>query len=133
MQNQPSDQSNTSPQKVVVVIDDDASMLKSVTRLLAIYGFATRTYVSAEAYLGSNEDAATSAFCLLLDIHLGGISGIELRRRLSSGGSTLPIIYMTAVDDDATRDEAKETGCVAILRKPFPASQLLRAIDDAAA
>jgi len=114
------------PPRVVMVIDDDPSMLRSITRLLAVHGFATETFTSAEAFLDA---AVTSgASCLLLDIHLGGISGIELNRQLSATGSKLPIIFMTAVDDDATRKEAMETGCVGYLRKPFPATLLLEAI-----
>jgi FixJ family two-component response regulator len=116
---------------LVLVIDDDPSMVRSVSRLLAVHGFITKTFSSAEAFLAgtSNTDAA----CLLLDIHLGGISGFELNRTLCALGSKLPVIFMTAVYDDATEQEAIRTGCVAYLRKPFSASQLLEAIKKAAA
>ena len=66
---------------VVIVVDDNPGFLKSVVRLLSVHGFDVRTFDSAEALLDS--DAARTATCLLLDIHLGGISGIELRRRLA--------------------------------------------------
>ena len=117
--------------KVVVVIDDDASMLKSITRLLTLHGFATQSYISAESYLKDKTQASSSVTCLLLDIHLGGISGIELHRHLLLHGSTVPIVYMTAIDDDATRNEALDIGCIAFLRKPFAAKELLGAIADA--
>ena len=65
---------------VVIVVDDDAGFLKGVTRLLALNGVEARTFASAEALLESG--SAQTATCLLLDIHLGGISGIELQRRL---------------------------------------------------
>lgn len=117
--------------RIVLVIDDDPSMLRSITRLLAVHGFATEAFSSAEAFLAT--DIPSAATCLLLDIHLDGISGIDLHRRLSASGSRLPIIFMTAVDDDAACKEAMETGCVAYLRKPFPASQLLDAIEKVAA
>ena len=111
---------------VVIVVDDNAGFLKSVARLLAVHGFATTTFSSAEALLDS--DAARTAACLLLDIHLGGISGIELKRRLAASGSTCPVIFMTAIDDDFTRQEAMNAGCVAYLKKPFDPQMLLDAI-----
>jgi CheY-like chemotaxis protein len=79
---------------VVVVVDDDPSLLKSVARLLAHHGIDSRTFASAEALLES--DCFEAATCLPLDINLGGISGIELQRRLVASGSKLPTILMTA-------------------------------------
>ena len=73
---------------VVIVVDDDAGMLKSLARLLAHHGIDSRTFASAEALLGSGSEP--TATCLLLDIHLGGISGIELQRRLAASGSKCP-------------------------------------------
>ena len=102
---------------VVIVVDDNAGLLKSVARLLAHHGIDSRTFASAEALLES--DSVQTATCLLLDIHLGGISGIELQRRLAASGSKWPVIFMTANDDEATRNEAMDAGCIAYLRKPF--------------
>jgi FixJ family two-component response regulator len=116
---------------VVIVVDDDPGFLKSAARLLSVHGFDTRTFSSAEALLGS--DAARTATCMLLDIHLGGISGIELRRRLAAAGSKCPIIFMTAIDDDATRKEAMDAGCIAYLKKPFAPNLLLDALGKAVA
>ena len=93
-------------------------MLKAIERLLTARGFATQGFASAEAFLDSR--TAKDAACLVLDIHLGGMSGIELRRRLNAVRSTLPVIFITAVDDEAVQREAMEVGCVACLRKPFP-------------
>jgi DNA-binding response OmpR family regulator len=64
-----------------------------------------------------------------LDIQLGGMSGIDLRRRLAASGSTAPVILMTAFDDEATRQEAVAAGCIAYLHKPFPGRSLIGAID----
>jgi FixJ family two-component response regulator len=114
---------------VVIVVDDDPGFLKSVARLLSVHGFEARTFSSAEALLDS--DAAMTATPILLDIHLGGISGIELRRRLSAAGSNCPVIFMTAIDNDATRREAMKAGCVAYLKKPFAPQLLLDAITKA--
>ncbi len=87
---------------VVILVDDDAGFLKGVTRLLAHNGIQSRTFASAEALIESG--SAQTATCLLLDIHLGGISGIELQRRLAASGSKCPVIFMTANDDEATRN-----------------------------
>jgi FixJ family two-component response regulator len=104
-------------------------MLRAVEVLLDAYGYATRVFASAEEFIGRR--AAARVDYLLLDIQLGGMSGIELRRRLKEAGSTIPVIFMTALDDDATRAEALETGCSACLRKPFQARQLIDAIESA--
>ena len=116
---------------VVIVVDDDAGLLKSVARLLAHHGIESRTFASAEALLDA--DSVQTATCLLLDIHLGGISGIELKRRLAASGSKWPVIFMTANDDEATRNEAMDAGCIAYLRKPFACQVLLDAIGKAVA
>ncbi len=115
---------------VVAVVDDDPSMLKGLARLLTAYGFEPAAYPSAEAFLQCPD--ADRAACLVLDIHLRGMSGVELRRRLTRAGSTLPVIFMTAVDDEPSRTAADEAGCVAYLRKPFPAGLLMGAIAKAA-
>ena len=115
---------------LVIVVDDNAGLLKSVARLLAHHGIDSRTFASAEALLESDLQTAT---CLLLDIHLGGISGIELARRLAASGSKWPVIFMTANDDEATRNKAVDAGCIAYLRKPFASQVLLDAIAKAAA
>jgi len=115
--------------KLVVLVDDDKSVLKSLERLLKASGFDTETFLSAEAFLerGSGPEAA----CLVLDIHLGGMSGIELRRRLAASGQSVPVIFMTAFDDDATQQAALAAGGIACLRKPFPARSLIGAINEA--
>ena len=116
---------------VVIVVDDDPGLLKSVARLLAHHGVESRTFASAEALLES--DSVQTATCLLLDIHLGGISGIELQRRLAASGSKWPVIFMTANDDEATRSQAIDAGCIAYLQKPFEQHVLLNAISKAVA
>ncbi len=116
---------------VVIVVDDNAGFLKGVARLLAHNGIESRTFASAEALLESG--SAQTATCLLLDIHLGGISGIELQRRLAASGSKCPVIFMTANDNEATRNDAMDAGCIAYLRKPFVRDVLMDAIGKAVA
>ena len=119
------------PQIMVAVVDDDPSMLKATEDLLGAHGFTAAFFASAEEFLASG--AQREANCLLVDIHLGGISGIELRQRLKSDQPALPIIFMTALDDESIRERAFQAGCLAFLRKPFPAHQLIDAIERACA
>jgi FixJ family two-component response regulator len=116
-------------QKIVAVVDDDPSTLKAIYRLLNALGFQVETLASAEAFLAS--PAIREADCLLLDIHLGSMSGLELRRQLTTSGWTIPVIFMTAYDDEQTRSEALAAGCSAYLPKPFRAHVLVEAITKA--
>ena len=104
-------------------------MRRSIERLLNAHGYQTQVYASAETFLEA--DSTSTIGCLVLDIHLGDMSGIQLRRRLSSGGSALPVIFITAVDDDSVEAEALEAGCLAYLHKPFAAKLLISAVDRA--
>jgi FixJ family two-component response regulator len=116
--------------RTIAVVDDDPSMLQGLTRLLSAHGFRVQTFASAESFLDDIDKC--EAHCLLLDIHLGGISGIELQRQLISSRRTLPVIFMTAIEDEVTRQKALELGCVAYLKKPFLAKLLIDAINSAA-
>jgi FixJ family two-component response regulator len=111
---------------VVIVVDDDAGILKSLARLLAHHGIDSRTFASAEALIESG--SAQTATCLLIDIHLCGMSGIELQRRLAASGLKRPVIFMTGNDNEATRNAAMDAGCIAYLQKPFAQRVLLDAI-----
>jgi len=113
-------------QNMIAIVDDDPSMLRATADLLDAQGFATRGFSSAEEFL--IRGVAAQVDCLLLDIHLGGMSGFELRNRLKLSGSTLPVIFITALDDEETRGQAHEAGCVALLRKPYSARLLMDAI-----
>jgi FixJ family two-component response regulator len=112
--------------KTIAIVDDNAAVLKGIERLLNAHGFATKGFSSAESFLASRPTGGID--CVLLDIHLGGMSGIALRRELSASGSTIPVIFMTAFDDHATRLQAQAAGCVAYLRKPFAGRLLIDAI-----
>ena len=117
----------TDQPKVIAIVDDDASMREAIASLLTAYGFATQTFASGEAFLDCA--AANAAACLVLDINLSGMSGLELRQRLNADGSQLPVIFITGADDDAIRRQAANAGCVACLRKPFAADLLISAIN----
>jgi FixJ family two-component response regulator len=110
----------------VAVVDDDESLGRSLGRLLRAAGIEAVMYDSAEAFL---EDSKRPQFdCLLLDVQLGGMSGIELNQRLSAAGSTTPVIYITAHCEPEIRAKALQTPCVAYLRKAEPAETVLGAI-----
>ncbi|OWW04605.1 two-component system response regulator [Rhizobium sp. R72] len=112
--------------RTVAVIDDDASLRRSVVRLLNAYGFPAIEYSSAEAFL--RRDLAPSIDCLVLDIDLGGMSGLELQARLKVTGWNLPVIFITALEDERLRIRAERTGCVAYMRKPFSGAELISVI-----
>ena len=118
-------------QKIVAIVENDPSMLRAAGDLLDAHGFTTIAFSSAEEFLAG--DGNRGIDCVLVDIDLGGMSGIELRRELELSGSVLPVIFMTALDDDATRRQALGAGCVAFLRKPFSQGALLDAIKKAVA
>ena len=113
--------------RTIAVVEDDPSMLQGLSRLLSAHGFRVVGFTSAETFLDSVTQC--EAACLVVDIHLGGISGIDLKRRLTSSGSDFPVIFMTAIDSEATRQEAVEAGCIGYLRKPFLARLLIEAIN----
>jgi FixJ family two-component response regulator len=99
--------------------------------LMKAHGFATKRFASAEAFLDCFW-GTTDLDCLLLDIHLGGMSGMELQRQLRASSFTLPIIFITASDDEAVRKQAIVDGCVAYLIKPVSSQSLIDAIEKAA-
>ena len=111
---------------LVVVVEDDAGMRKALGRLLRAAGYKPELFSSAEAFLGAERANLTG--CLVLDIHLPGLSGLELQRRLTASGRHWPVIFITAQDDDSTRDEARQLECIAYFRKPFEGAALLEAI-----
>jgi FixJ family two-component response regulator len=114
---------------LVLVVDDDPSILGAVERLLRVHGFDAEVFSTVESFLArANISCAT---CLVLDIHLNGMSGIDLRRRLTLSGIEVPVIFITANDSETVRKAALEAGCVAYLPKPFPTKSLMTAIDSA--
>src|SRR4051812_38359809 len=99
----------------VAIVDDDASLCKAMSRLLAAAGIESVTYASAEGFLESR--AGSGLGCLVLDIQLGGMSGFQLQQHLAAAGDTMPIIFITAHDEPEIRQQAERSGCVAYLQK----------------
>jgi len=115
--------------QVIAIVDDDPGFLKGLKRLLDACGFTTEVFASGEEFL--DRDSTSDIACIVLDINLGGMSGIEVRRRLAGRGSTIPVIFITALDTAATRKEAMDAGYAAFLGKPFSGRALIDAIREA--
>ena len=113
--------------KSIYVVDDDPGILKATGRLLNALGFGVQTFSSAEEFWARGDPIG--AVCLILDIHLGGTSGIDLRRQLSQSGSAVPVIFITGKDSETTRQAAMQAGCSAYLPKPFSAQALVDGIN----
>ena len=114
----------------VAVVDDDENICRSFGRLLRAAGMQPITYASAESFLADTKHPLFS--CLVLDIQLGAMSGIELAQRLAAAGGRTPIIFITAHDDPEARSAAKALGCAAYFRKTDSGKEVLDAIRKAA-
>jgi len=111
---------------LISIVDDDLSVRRALRRLVRSAGYTVETFASAREFLDSVPSARTA--CLVLDIHLGGMSGFELQERMAADRAPFPVIFITAHDDAATRERARQTGASAYLRKPFDEQILLAAI-----
>ena len=110
----------------IAIVDDDESLCRSLGRLLRASGIHPVTYHSAEAFLA--DDKQPRFDCLVLDIQLGGISGIELQRRLVAVGNKTPVIFITGYDDSEMQAEGLALGYAAYFRKTDAGSEILDAI-----
>ncbi len=102
---------------LVSVVDDDESVRESLPDLLREFGYAARTFLSAEEFLGS--DCVDRTRCLILDIAMPGMTGPDLQRELKPRGQQIPIVFITAHRDEAIRPRVIEEGAVECLLKPF--------------
>ena len=113
----------------VFVVDDNASVRVALGRLIRSAGLAVETFASAEDLLKTWP--SDSAGCLILDVQLPGLSGLELQTKLAALGSTVPIIFITGHDDPDARTQALNGGAVDFLEKPFDDEDLFAAIHTA--
>ncbi|MCW7540847.1 response regulator [Aquabacterium sp. A7-Y] len=111
----------------VAIVDDETALRESIESLLRSAGFQATGFRSAEDFLGAPWHGAA---CLILDITLPGMNGLELQRHLSGQGALLPIVFLTALDDpgDLLRAQARRFGALAFLHKPFVCDELLSAV-----
>lgn len=118
---------NSRRDSCVAVVDDDESICRSFGRLLRMSGFRPFAYASAEAFL---EDKERPHFdCLVLDVQLGGMSGLDLRARLNEVQDDTPVIFITAQDNPEFRAEAEACGCSGYFRKTDPGALVFESIE----
>jgi len=114
---------------LVSVVDDDKSVRESLPDLLQEFGFEARAFSSAEELLTS--DCVDQTACLILDIVMPGMTGLDLQKELQLRGQNIPVIFITAQTDKAVRMKAFEQGAAGLLLKPFTDTALLAAVEAA--
>jgi FixJ family two-component response regulator len=110
------------PASLIIIIDDDESMRLALAGLVRSFGFETRTYGSAEEFLAAK---AEPSCCIITDIRMPGLSGIELTRRLAEAACAAPVILVTGRTEPYIEEQARVCGAVCLLKKPFDADTLL--------
>src|SRR3954451_3652670 len=119
----------TDESKIICILDDDPDIRKALERVLSLHGYCPRSFASInEFYAGAKPQEAE---CLILDIHLYGESGIDLKRQLSNSAPALPVIFITRRDSEANRHAVQQVGGAAYLTKPFECKALLEVIETA--
>jgi FixJ family two-component response regulator len=119
--------SHTMP--LISIVDDDLSVCRALRRLVQSAGYTVETFASAREFLDSSPSGRTA--CLVLDIHLDGMSGFELSEQLAEDRTAIPTIFITAHDDALTHERVRRAGVAAYLPKPFDEQALLDAIRNA--
>jgi FixJ family two-component response regulator len=114
---------------VISVIDDDASIRAGINNLLRSLGYIVHLFPSAEAFLQSMQ--LTNTWCVITDVRMTAMSGVELQSLLRAQGSELPFVFITAVPDESVRVRALKDGAICFLTKPFDEDVLIRCLDTA--
>ena len=112
--------------KQIYIVDDDASVLRSLKLLLVSYGFAADTFSSAEELFAAVPKGAVG--CLILDVHMPGLNGWDTQQRLIKEGYSLPVIVISADKSDSFKEQALKAGAVGFLQKPFEDHYLLHMV-----
>jgi FixJ family two-component response regulator len=115
----------------ISIIDDDISVRIAISRLVRSLGYAARAYASADEFLKSQH--VDDTWCVIADVQMPGMTGIELQEALKVQGHSLPIIFVTAFPEETIRARALKDGAVCFLSKPFDGSVLIDCIDSALA
>lgn len=114
---------------MITVVDDDPSVRKALSRMIGAFGYDAAVYDSAEAFLDAN--VASETECLVLDVHLPGMSGLDLQAQLANSGVRFPIVFITAFDEERPRKQALAAGATEFLCKPIDSDRLITAIGKA--
>jgi len=115
---------------MISIVDDDESVRESTKALVRSLGYSARTFASAEEFLDSDLDETN---CLILDVQMTGLSGVELLERLTAEGRQTPVIFVTAFPDERIRNHVLDAGAVGFLRKPVNDEKLICCLDTALA
>jgi FixJ family two-component response regulator len=119
-----------SPPRHISIVDDDASIREALKSLMRSVRFNVEAFASAEEFLAS--ECVDDTACLILDVYLPGMNGFELQSRLKTEGRDIPLIFITAHSDEASRQRALKGGAIDFLSKPVRRDTLLKAIQSAA-
>ena len=119
-------------QQVICIVDDDDAVVRALARLLMACGYLVRTFRSAQDFLDQPVEIDADLCCLIVDVHMPGISGLELQAALQAASRPLPIIFVTGAGDAKLRCRAFSDGAIAFLQKPFTDVELLQAVEQAA-
>ena len=114
---------------MISIVDDDKSVRKSANSLIRSLGYATATFASGEEFLESG--CLSDTECLVTDVRMPGMSGVDLQSRLIENGNRTPIIFVTATPDERTRERALSAGALGFLTKPFSVESLITCLDRA--
>ncbi|MDR3465576.1 MAG: response regulator [Xanthobacteraceae bacterium] len=116
-----------SREHLVAVIDDDDPFRTALVELLGSFQYVVRDFASAEDFLAA--DVTSACACIITDIHLPGMSGLDLMQQLTAGGSTVPVVMITARADSRLEAKAAAGGAVCLLRKPFDSNALIDCLE----
>ena len=114
---------------MISIVDDDDSVREATTGLVRSLGYSAATFGSADEFLASNRMADTS--CLISDVQMPGLSGLELQHYLADRGYSVPIVFVTGYLEEKAREQAMEAGAIAFLVKPFSEEQLIVCLEAA--
>jgi FixJ family two-component response regulator len=124
------------PPPMIAIIDDDESVRRALRRFIDLLGFNVETFATAEAFLESfpvptsaGNHGTGSLRCLILDVHLPGMSGLELQERLKAEGRDVGIVFITAYPNERARKQALQAGAIAFLHKPFDEQVFVDAVN----
>jgi FixJ family two-component response regulator len=115
-------------QHIIAIVDDEPSVLRALKRVVEAHGYSAHVYGSGREFL---DDCSDDIDCVVLDINMNAMSGIETKRCLSSTRPALPVIFMTGQDSPEVRQHVAQVGCTCYLRKPFAGKVLIKAIEQA--
>ena len=117
------------PRRVIGLVDDDDAVLRAIGRLLRACDYEVRGFSSAQSFLDHGPGLDDELDCLVVDVHMPGRSGLELKSDLDQAGRTTPIVLVTGAADAKLKARALAEGAIALLQKPFTEVELLRAIE----